>query len=68
MRFQYLDLKGGSASLSYMLMFQAMLLQYEEDKIILFPAWPKDWDVDFKLHAPYNTTIEEIYRSGKPGC
>ncbi|MFC1739621.1 DUF5703 domain-containing protein, partial [Planctomycetota bacterium] len=65
MRFQYLNLKGGSASLSYMLMFQVMLLQYEDEKIVLFPAWPKDWDVDFKLHAPYNTTIEGVYSNGK---
>ncbi len=65
MRFLYLDLKGGTASLSYMQMFQAMLLQYEEDRITLFPAWPKDWDVDFKLHAPNKTTIEGTYRKGE---
>ena len=33
--------------------------------ILLFPAWPKDWDVDFKLHAPHNTIIEGVYRAGK---
>lgn len=22
-------------------------------EIRLLPAWPKQWDVDFKLHAPY---------------
>ncbi|MEX2567591.1 MAG: DUF5703 domain-containing protein [Cyclobacteriaceae bacterium] len=37
---------------------QRMLLQYEGDDIFVFPAWPKDWDVDFKLHAPENTIIE----------
>jgi len=37
---------------------QRMLLQYEGDDIYLFPAWPKDWDVDFKLHAPHNTIVE----------
>jgi hypothetical protein len=32
---------------------------------MLFPAWPKEWDVQFKLHAPYNTTVEGVYRDGK---
>lgn len=26
------------------------------------PAWPKDWDVEFKLHAPLGTIIEGTYR------
>ncbi|MFC1738274.1 DUF5703 domain-containing protein, partial [Planctomycetota bacterium] len=55
----------GGAAPSSMTLFQAMLMQYVDDKIILFPSWPKEWDVDFKLHAPYNTTIEGIYRNGK---
>lgn len=45
---------GGSG----MIGVQEMLLQSVGDKIYLFPAWPKEWDVDFKLHAPYNTIIE----------
>ncbi len=36
---------------------QAMLMQTEGEKIYLFPAWPKEWDVDFRLHAPYRTII-----------
>lgn len=48
-----------------MMTLQTMLMQCEDDKILLFPAWPKDWDVDFKLHAPYNTTIKGILRCGK---
>jgi hypothetical protein len=33
-------------------------------KIRLLPAWPKEWDVDFKLHAPDQTTVEgEFIRS-----
>ena len=44
---------------------QLMLLQADGRKILLFPAWPKDWDVDFKLHAPYNTTVEATLRNGK---
>jgi hypothetical protein len=45
--------------------FQSMLLQTEGDKIFLLPAWPKDWDVEFKLHAPRRTIIEGTYRDGK---
>ncbi len=44
---------------------QSMLLQSDGRKIYLFPAWPRDWDVEFKLHAPQQTTIEGIYRDGK---
>lgn len=36
---------------------QQMLLQTDGKKILLLPAWPKDWDVDFKLNAPYRTTV-----------
>jgi hypothetical protein len=44
---------------------QAMLLQSEGEKIFLLPAWPRHWDVDFKLHAPRRTTVELTYRDGK---
>jgi len=44
---------------------QLMLLQGLGRKILLLPAWPHDWDVDFKLHAPYQTTVECSYRNGK---
>jgi hypothetical protein len=44
---------------------QAMLLQTDGRKIYVLPAWPKDWDADFKLHAPYRTTIEGRVRQGK---
>lgn len=63
---------GGSA----MVGLQEMLLQTElpgkdgygkeyGKQIYLLPAWPKDWDVDFKLHAPYNTVVECSYVEGK---
>jgi len=29
------------------------------------PAWPKNWDVDFKLYAPTGTTVAGTYRGGK---
>lgn len=44
---------------------QAMLMQTDGRKIYLLPAWPKDWDVDFKLHAPYRTVVEGEFRGGK---
>jgi hypothetical protein len=44
---------------------QAMLLQTDGQKIFFLPAWPKQWDVDFKLHAPQQTVVEGVYRDGK---
>lgn len=44
---------------------QRMLIQCDGDKIYLFPAWHKNWDVDFKLHAPFNTIIEASVKQGK---
>jgi hypothetical protein len=41
------------------------MMQCFGDKILLFPAWPKDWNVDFKLHAPYNTTVECSLKNGE---
>jgi hypothetical protein len=40
-----------------MVALQEMLFQTHGEKIHLFPAWPVDWDVDFKLHAPQNTIV-----------
>ena len=47
-----------------------MLLQSGEDgfdgtTIVLFPAWPCGWDVQFKLWGPQNTTVEVEYAGGK---
>jgi alpha-L-fucosidase 2 len=44
---------------------QAMLLQTDGRKIFLLPAWPKEWDVEFRLHAPQQTVIEGSYHQGK---
>lgn len=52
---------GGSG----MIGLQAMLLQSKGKKIYLFPAWPKDIDVHFKLHAPFETTVEATLKNGK---
>ncbi len=48
-----------------MIGLQEMLMQTPGDKILLLPAWPKDWDVDFKLHAPQQTTVEANVKDGK---
>lgn len=47
--------------------FQSMLIQADpySKKIYLLPAWPVEWNVEFKLHAPYNTTIEGRVIEGK---
>jgi hypothetical protein len=51
--------------------FQAMLMQTEpaigeehDGRIHLLPAWPRDWSVDFKLHAPGETIIQGRYSDG----
>ena len=43
-----------------------MLLQPAHDgllnaSIVLLPAWPCDWSVKFKLHAPQRTVVEVDY-------
>jgi hypothetical protein len=48
-----------------MIGLQEMLMQTPGRKIHLLAAWPKDWNVDFKLHAPYQTVVEGTVRSGK---
>ena len=48
-----------------MIGLQEMLMQCFGNEILLFPAWPKTWDVNFKLHAPKNTIVEGIFKDGK---
>ncbi|WP_279387741.1 DUF5703 domain-containing protein [Hymenobacter edaphi] len=52
---------GGSG----MIGLQEMLLQTDDRKIYLLPAWPRAWDVHFKLHAPYQTTVECTVKDGQ---
>ena len=52
---------GGSG----MIGLQEMLMQTDDKRIYLFPAWPIKWDVNFKLHAPYQTTVEGTLKEGK---
>ena len=52
---------GGSG----MIGLQEMLLQTNGEQILLFPAWSKEWDIHFKLHAPGETTVEATLKDGK---
>lgn len=56
------DVQNGSAA---QMTLQSMLLQHDGRAIYLLPAWPREWDVEFKLQAPLNTTVECTYRAGK---
>ncbi|MDP6634355.1 MAG: DUF5703 domain-containing protein [Phycisphaerae bacterium] len=44
---------------------QRMLVQEAAGKILLLPAWPSDWDADFKLHLEKKTTISGKVVDGK---
>ena len=48
-----------------MIALQQMLMQADGRTILLLPAWPEAWNADFKLHAPYRTTVEGTVRNGK---
>ena len=48
-----------------MIALQEMLMQEVDDRIYLFPAWPRDWDVRFRLRASRGTTVEAELRQGK---
>ncbi|MBB3187022.1 DUF5703 domain-containing protein [Microbacter margulisiae] len=48
-----------------MIGLQNMLMQCVGTKIYLFPAWPKNWNVHFKLYAPYQTIVEGELENGQ---
>jgi hypothetical protein len=56
------DQCNGSVILSTL---QYMLMQTDGKKIILLPAWPQEWNASFKLHAPYQTTVEGRVENGE---
>jgi alpha-L-fucosidase 2 len=56
------DLDDGGTG---MITLETMLMQYDGKRIQLLPAWPNDWTADFKLHAPYRTTVEGHVEHGK---
>jgi len=44
---------------------QAMVMQTNGRDLYLLPAWPDAWNVKFRMHAPFNTTISGSYVNGK---
>jgi len=52
---------GGTTNITV----QSMLMQVDGKKIYLLPAWPKNWNVNFRLHAPAKTVIDCQYQDGK---
>lgn len=48
-----------------MIAVQSMLMQCEGRRIFLLPAWPRDWNVQFTLRAPYRTVVSGEYRDGR---
>lgn len=46
-------------------LLQAMVLQAEDEKITILPAFPKEWSVKFRLHAPNKKTVECEYEQGE---
>lgn len=53
--------RGGSAMIS----LQEMLLQETPDgQLLLFPAWPKSWNIKFKLHATGGRTVVAEMKNG----
>ena len=56
------DMDNGGAG---MMTLQLMLMECDGRRIQLLPAWPDDWTADFKLRAPYQTTVEGHVEHGK---
>lgn len=52
---------GGSG----MIGLQEMIMQVDQETIYLLPAWPRAWDVDFRLWAPQRTMVEGQVRGGQ---
>lgn len=56
----------GSASIA----LQEMLLQTfvnDNTQIRLLGAWPNEWDVNFKLYAPFQTVVKGVAKHGQLG-
>lgn len=44
---------------------QSMLIQSDGDKIVLLPAWPVEWNAEFTLNVPNNTSVRCKVMNGK---
>jgi hypothetical protein len=51
----------GSGSIA----LQRMVVQEAKGKIYLLPAWPADWDADFKLHLMRGAVLTGTVKEGK---
>jgi len=56
------DMDNGGAGMETL---QFMLMQCDGKRIQLAPAWPGNWTADFKLSAPYRTTVSGHVENGK---
>ena len=56
------DMDNGGAGMATL---QLMLMQCAGKEIRLLPAWPDCWTADFKLKAPFQTTVEGHVEHGK---
>ncbi len=52
---------GGSGCVG----LQEMLMQSIGDDILMLPAWPAEWNCEFKVLAPQDTIVEGIVVEGK---
>jgi len=43
---------------------QVMMIQTLGDSILLMPAWPKEWDANFRLHSTKRTIVEGTVKDG----
>ena len=48
-----------------MIALQSMLVQYDGRRIMLFPTWPEEWNVEFRVHLPYETTLTGRLQEGE---
>ena len=48
-----------------LLTVQEMILQSYDNSVYVLPAFPKDWDVSFKLYTFGNNPVSGVYRQGK---
>jgi hypothetical protein len=44
---------------------QSLLMQTDGPQIHLLPAWPRDWNAEFKFHAPGRTVVSGKVESGR---
>lgn len=50
---------------NYLSTLQLMVLQGQAGRIDVLPAWPKEWNLHFRLHAPARTVVEGEVRDGE---